>query len=130
MPNPLLLDIVTFLTNNNIVQGDGIDTFRDFVPESPDSIVALLEYKGEPAVPYDTAVHRSIQIVTRDKDADAARQKALAIFKALRSDNLVVNFTSDRWGQVYLRQPPFKIGYDENSRTKYCFNIGITTTIE
>jgi hypothetical protein len=130
MANPLLLDIVTFLADNGVVQGDGVDAFRDFTPEAPDSLVALHEYKGDPAVAYDPNVHRSVQVTARDKDADVARQKALRIYKLLTSDNLIVQFTPDRWGQVYLRQPPFKIGQDDNDRVTYGFNIGITTTIE
>lgn len=130
MANPLLLDIATFLTDNSIVQGDGIDTFRDFTPEAPDSLVALHEYAGDPAVPYDPSVHRSVQITARDKNANVARQKALQIYKSLCSENLIVHFTSERWGQVYLRQPPFKIGQDDNGRVTYGFNVGITTTIE
>ena len=139
MANPLLLDIVTFLADNKIVQGDGVDAFRDFTPEAPDSLVALHEYKGDPAVFYDQNVNRSVQVTVRDKDADVARQKALDIYKLFISDNLIVNFTSDnlivqftpdRWGQVHLRQPPFKIGQDNNDRVTYGFNIGVTTTIE
>jgi hypothetical protein len=130
MANPLLLDMVTFLTDNGIVQGDGVDAFRDFTPEAPDSIVALHEYKGDPAVPYDPNVHRSVQITVRDKNADKARQKALEIFKLLTSENLIVNFTPTRWGQVYLRQTPFKLSQDKNDRVTYAFNIGVTTTIE
>ena len=130
MANPLLLDIVTFLADNKIVQGDGVDAFRDFTPEAPDSLVALHEYKGDPAVFYDQNVNRSVQVTVRDKDADVARQKALYIYKLLTSDNLIVQFTPDRWGQVHLRQPPFKIGQDNNDRVTYGFNIGVTTTIE
>lgn len=130
MANPLLLDIVMFLTDNGIVQGDGVDAFRDFTPEAPDSLVALHEYKGDPAVSYDQNVNRSVQVTVRDKDADVARRRALEIYKLLMSDNLIVHFTSDRWGQVYLRQPPFKISQDNNDRVTYGFNIGITTTIE
>lgn len=130
MANPLLLDIVTFLADNKIVQGDGVDAFRDFTPEAPDSLVALHEYKGDPAVHYDPSVNRSVQVTVRDKDADVARHKALDIYKLLTSDNLIVQFTPDRWGQVHLRQPPFKIGQDNNDRVTYGFNIGVTTTIE
>lgn len=130
MANPLLLDIVTFLADNKIVQGDGVDAFRDFTPEAPDSLVALHEYKGDPAVSYDPNVNRSVQVTVRDKDADVARQRALDIYKLFMSDNLIVNFTPDRWGQVHLRQSPFKIGQDNNDRVTYGFNIGITTTIE
>ena len=130
MANPLLLDIVTFLTDNGMVQGDGVDAFRDFTPEAPDSLVALHEYKGDPAVAYDPNVNRSVQVTVRDKDADVARQRALDIYKLFISDNLIVNFAPDRWGQVHLRQPPFKISQDNNDRVTYGFNVGITTTIE
>lgn len=130
MANPLLLDIVLFLKNNGIVQDDGVDAFRDFTPEAPDSLVALHEYKGDPAVPYDPTVHRSVQVTVRDKNADNARRRALEIFKLFTSENLIVNFTPTRWGQVYLRQTPFKLSQDKNDRVTYAFNVGITTTIE
>lgn len=130
MNNPLLLDIVTFLTTNGIVEGDGIDAFRDYSPHKPDSIVVLNEYKGEPAVPYDDNVHRSVQITVRDSNSDVARLKALQIYKLLKTDDLVVHFTSERWGQVHLRHVPIKIKEDENERVIWGFNVGITTTIE
>lgn len=131
--NPLLLDIVAFLVTHSNVTGDGVDAFRDFTPEEPDNIVVIHEYKGDPASLYDDAVHRSVQISVRNKKADVARQKALEIFKTFRDaqneDGKIV-LTTERWGQVYLRQPPFFLKRDENSRTLYAFNIGITTTIE
>lgn len=133
MANTLLLDIVLYLTSKSVTTGDGIDVFRDFTPEEPDSIVALHEYSGDPASIYDPTVHRSVQVVSRDKDADAARSKAVQVFKTFQegqNDDGRVDFTSDRWGQVYLRQPPFFMKRDENNRTYYAFNIGITTTIE
>ena len=130
MPSPLLLDIVTFLTANNAVAGDGIDTFRDFVPEKPDNVVALIEYTGSPKVFYEEATNRSVQVSVRDKDADVARRKALEIFKLFQSENSIVVFTPDRWGQVHLRQTPFKSGMDLSDRVTYAFNMGITTSIE
>jgi hypothetical protein len=133
MGQPLLLDIITFLTAKGVVIGDGVDAFRDFIPEEPDALVALIEYRGDPAIPVDPSVHRSIQVSTRDKDADLARQKALEIFQVFRehqsTDNRV-DLTEERWCQMYLRQSPFRYKTDENNRVYYCFNIGITTTIE
>lgn len=133
MPNPLLLDIVTYLTNKGIVEGDGIDTFRDFIPEAPDNVIIVTEYQGSPPVPYDSVVHRSVQLSVRDKNADIARRKSLEIFKVLQEDShnnsQRVDFTSERWGQVSLRQPPFRISTDNSDRVRYGFNIGITTTI-
>lgn len=132
MNNPLLLDIVTFLTSAGVIEGDGIDTFRDFIPEMPDNVIAITEYSGNPPVPFDTAVHRSIQVSVRDKNADAARRKALELFKALqpKSESLRVDFTDERWGAVSLRQTPFRMKTDSSDRVTYGFNMGITTTIE
>lgn len=129
MQNPLLLDIALYLVSKGIVQEDGVDVFRDYLPEYPDSLVALLEYRGDAAVYYDENVNRSVQILVRDRNPDIARAKALDIYKSLMSDTTVINFTANRWGQVYLRQTPFSIGVDENDRFKYVFNIGVTTTI-
>lgn len=135
MANPLLLDIVTYFVSKGLAIGDGEDCFRDFSPETPDFIITLHEYKGDPAVAYDDLVNRSVQITARDRNADIARRKALELYEALRADSqlsetLVVHFTEERWGQVYLRQPPFKIKADAENRVTYGFNIGITTTIE
>lgn len=131
MPNPLLLDICLFFAANGIVQGDGIDCFRDFLPESPDDCVLLYEYAGDPCLPYESAVHRSVQILARSGEADLARQLAQRLYKALvdtQETNGKVVLTPDRWGQVFIRQTPMRIGTDGNNRTKYAFNIGITTT--
>lgn len=130
MSNPLLLDIVLYLTSKGIIEGDGVDTFRDFIPEMPENLVAITEYKGSPMVPYEEAAHRSVQVSVRNKNADAARRKALEIFKAFQSENTIVHFTDTRWGQVVLRQPPFRSSTDSSERVTYAFNMGITTTIE
>lgn len=133
MANPLLLDIVTFLTTSGVVTGDGTDAFRDFTPEEPDTAIVLIEYQGDPALPYDEGVHRSVQVISRAKDADTARQRAVLVYKTLKaaqSSDGKISFTSTRWGQVYFRQTPFFFKRDGNNRTSYAFNLGITTTIE
>jgi hypothetical protein len=133
MGQPLLLDIITFLTTKNVVIGDGVDAFRDFIPEEPDTLIALIEYRGDPMIPVDPTAHRSVQVSTRNKDADLARQKALEIFKVFvdnQDETGRIDLTESRWGQLYLRQPPFRYKTDENNRAYYCFNIGITTNIE
>lgn len=132
MPNPLLLDIVTFLVSKGAVEGDGIDTFRDFIPETPDNLVAITEYSGSPSVLFDPTAHRSIQVSVRNLDADMARAKALELYKVLQPTNedARLDLTDDRWGQVFLRQPPFRMKTDTSDRVTYGFNIGITTTIE
>jgi|WetSurMetagenome_2_1015567.scaffolds.fasta_scaffold302881_2 hypothetical protein len=131
MANPLLLDITLFLIANGVGTADGVDIFRDFEPEMPDNIIVLSEYNGSGSVSYDPTSLRSIQIKVRNIDADSARQKALIIYKLLYKDeDQRIDFTTDRWGQVSLRQSPFRIGSDKSNRVSYGFNCGITTTIE
>lgn len=133
MHNPLLLDIIEYFVANGLAQGDGIDCFRDFSPEEPDNIIVLYEYAGSPPVPYDDAgvVHRSVQVTVRDVDADTARERALELFSILDVKDAArrIDFTTERFAQVAIRQPPFKIKIDANHRSIYGFNMGVTTTI-
>lgn len=129
----LLLDIATFLVAQHMCVADGTDLFRDIIPEKPDSLVSLYEYKSDPPSLFDQAVNRSVQITCRDKNSDVARQKALAIYKCIdsfRDEAGSVYFTPNRFGQVHFRQTPFKMKIDENDRAYYTFNMGITTSIE
>lgn len=128
----LLEDIVTYLTSLSLIQGDGVDTFRDFKPETPDNVVSLHEYKGDPVSPYADVVHRSVQVVVRNKRAIEAQELANKLCKAFIADNenLRIDFTPDRWGQVHIRQIPYKLSQDESDRVHYGFNLGITTTID
>ena len=128
----LLEDIVAYLTVKELIEGDGVDTFRDFKPETPDNIVSLHEYKGDNVSPYTDVVHRSVQIVVRNKSATAAQALAKELCKAFISseDNQRIDFTPTRWGQVHVRQTPYKFSQDESDRTHYGFNLGITTTID
>lgn len=130
MANPLLLDIALYFVEQHLASGDGIDIFRDFTPEEPDDAVVLYEYAGAPHPLHESAVHRSVQVSARSADADTARHRVLQLHNALLSDNNIIQFTPSRWGQVFIRQSPFLIKRDENGRSIYGFNIGITTSIE
>lgn len=127
----LLEALVQYGVTNGVLEGDGADTYRDFMPETPDNVVVFAEYEGRPANPLIDAVHRSVQIKTRSRDAVAAREKAVRLFNIFNStsEDRRVDFTKDLWGQVYVRQPPYKLSQDANERTIYCFNLGITTNI-
>jgi hypothetical protein len=129
----LLEDIVAYFKTKDLIQGDGIDTFRDFMPETPDNIISLHEYKGDPVSRYTNVVHRSVQIVVRNKSAvtsqDIAKKLCQSILDDI-ADNGRVDFTPTRWGQVHIRQTPHKFSQDESDRVLYGFNLGITTTME
>lgn len=128
----LLEDIVAYLSSKDLIKGDGVDTFRDFKPEYPDNIVSLHEYKGDPVSPYTPVVHRSVQVVVRNKSAVAAQALAKQLFDAFRNydESQRIDFTTTRWGQVHIRQTPYKILQDDKDRVHYGFNLGITTTTD
>lgn len=125
----LLEDIVAYLTSLGLVVGDGIDVYRDFKPEAPDNIVSLHEYQGDAVSPYTDVVHRSVQVVVRNKSAEEAHILATRLFRAFLSNNetLRIDFTPNRWAQVHVRQAPYKFSQDANDRVHYGFNLGITT---
>ena len=127
----LLEALVRYGIACGVVEGDGVDAYRDFMPETPDDVIVFAEYEGSPTSPMFGAVHRSVQVKTRSRNAAAAREKAVQLFTIFNptSEDRRVDFTKDLWGQVYVRQPPYKLSQDSSDRTIYCFNLGITTNI-
>lgn len=127
----LLLTLVKYLVDLGVCVGDGEDCYRDFMPEEPDHAVAFHEYKGDGLSPFTDSVHRSIQVKIRDRNAEVARAKAVAACNAFRSnrEDRRIDFSDNLWGQVYVRQVPYKLLQDEAGRVIYCFNLGITTNI-
>lgn len=127
----LLLTLINYCVAKGILVGDGEDAFRDFTPEIPDTVTVFHEYAGDPISPFSDHVHRSVQVKVRSTSAEAARVKALQVMSAFKSDteSLRVDFSEDTWGQVYIRQTPFKLQQDSSNRVTYCFNLGITTNI-
>lgn len=127
----LLEVLVAYCVSKGTLVGDGEDSFRDFMPEVPDAAVVFHEYMGSPLTPFTDNVHRSVQVKVRDVSAEAARTKALQVLNVFRSntENLRVDFSDGLWGQVYIRQLPFKLQQDGSNRVTYCFNLGITTNI-
>lgn len=127
----LLLSLIEYGVSKGVLVGDGEDSYRDFMPEVPDSIVVFHEYAGQPVTPVTDCVHRSVQVKVRSMDAEAAHAKALQLFEIFRSDteSQRVDFSDTLWGQVYIRQTPFKLSQDTAGRVTYCFNLGITTNI-
>lgn len=127
----LLLALIEYSVTNGVLRGDGDDAFRDFMPEHPDDVIVFAEYSGSPVSPYTGCVHRSVQVTARSMSAEYARAKAIQLCSLFMSDteSLRVDFSDNSWGQVYVRQTPFKLSQDAAGRVTYCFNLGITTNI-
>lgn len=126
----LLLDLISYLEVNNLVQGDGIDTFRDYTPDDPDEVVVIYEYTGAPFPDTDTnATHRSLQISVRSVSSDDAKGLARDICDSLRTETNYVQLTETTWSLIYIRNAPVKIKVDDRNRSTYAFNIGITSSM-
>ena len=128
----LLELLINYCVAKGVLVGDGEDSFRNFMPEMPDNVVVFHEYPGDaPLHNFTEHVHRSVQVSVRNMTDEAARSKALELYKLFIADteSLRVDFSDSDWGQVYIRQLPFKIDQDNSGRVTYCFNLGITTNI-
>lgn len=126
----LLEDILTEFVDNTLYNGMGLDAFWDKMPASPDRCIAVYEYTGLPEVPYEEAVHRSVQVVCRNSSASLAKIDAERVheFIVTRLDETGRIDFNGRFTQTTLRQTPFKIDEDDLNRVQFGFNMGITTS--
>ncbi|MNM22025.1 hypothetical protein D3C81_323940 [compost metagenome] len=121
-------DFETYFTAQGLLdetplQFDGFQTV-------PDKAVAIMEYEGASAPMQVTGTYRSFQLVVRDKSVLGARTRAHAFYRSLYVPMGILNLTEERWIQLVLKQPPFKLKIDEAGRTYYCFNFGANTFID
>jgi len=124
----LLLDIGAYLIANDLVTADGVDFFRDALPDEPTNVVAALEYPGLPTNIGDESCDRNVQIKIRNKSYEQARIKSNDIFKLLDNpDDKIVNLTAARWCIIRAKQSPYKLSVDNAGNTVFVFNLGITT---
>lgn len=122
------MDMETFLITNGFATVDGVDVFRDFMPDTPDNVVAIYEYAGVPgSVGIDTQ-NRSIQINVRDRSYSSARSKIHAIYNLFhQAEEPIIALTATRWSICQPRQVPFQSNRDTQGRVVFTFNLGITT---
>lgn len=131
----LLLDLIELLTNRGIVAGDGVDCFRDYMPDEPDAVITFQEYSGNATAPHVTSVSRRVQITVRGtpQNANDARIKAWQIFNSLDQPSRILDSRSEipagtRWGMLFGLQVPHKMRVDKSNRVVYGFNIALITT--
>lgn len=127
----LLEDIGIFLITHTQVTADGIDFFRDAIPEAPDSLVAASEYAGAPQQLGVESANRSVQIAVRESTYAAASAKAWIVYKLLVDPiEPFIDLVSGRWCLITARQTPFKMQIDTQGRTIFAFNLIITTKLD
>lgn len=126
----LLEDMLAAFTEANLYNGAGLDAFIDKMPANPDRCIVLYEYTGLPEVPYEEAVHRSVQIVCRNSSSHLAKTDADSVheFIVTSLDETGRLDYNGRFTQTSIRQTPFKIDEDDLGRVQFGFNIGVTTS--
>lgn len=128
----MLLNIANYLIYQGIVQADGEDIFRDYIPDSPDQVVALQEYAGDGSLPQAQGAQRRFQVAVRAsrEDPDWARRKAWSIYNVLDVPEGIIDARGvglQLWGVMNAIQTPFKLRVDDNARILYGFNMVIIT---
>lgn len=124
----LIFDILEYIKSLGLYNGLSTDMFIGFMPENPDDVLVLTEYKGAPGLMVDPAVHRSFKIVARSKDASKAFSNLKILYNKIFADRQEDGkmYFGERWGQVYLRETPFRYKTDINERHYYTFDISVT----
>lgn len=128
----LLDDIAQFLVEREICEGLAVDIFTDKLPDAPDNCYAIFEYDGLPEMPWESAVHRNVQIICRGTTASIAKANATSVHNLIKEsldETGRIDFNS-RFTQTTLRQTPFKVDEDEKNRVVFGFNLGVTTSID
>jgi len=129
MSNNLLKDIADYLIiyASDVVTENGVDMFRDSMPDQPDNCVALNEYVGDVGFDIDL---RSIQVKVRHTSYEQARINICKIFKLLydpEKDVRFIDINETRWIQVSPRNAPYELNKDDTGREIFIFNMGVLT---
>lgn len=123
----LTRDVATYLITQSLVTTISTDIFLDVRPDTPDNLVSVFEYAGEPSTIHDD-LSRRIQILVRNKSYAAARAKAWAIHAILDKPEARTLTMNGRRAWVRALQTPFKLETDASNRVIFVFNLEIRTS--
>lgn len=123
----LLLDVVDFVIDNGEGTAYGTDVFVSGMPDSPDDVVVISEYAGNP-IPDDYGARRGVQLFVRSGDYDTAREKCNRLFYLFDSPLTPFKTFNGREAMVGARMTPFQVDVDERDRKVFTFSLNVTTT--
>ena len=126
----LLLDVIEYMIAQGVVTGANIDTFTDYLPDTPHNAIGLYEYAGTPAFIGDFA-NRSISVQVRNKSHENGRVKIQSIYNLFHKEEMedsIIMLTATRWSIIHCRSTPSKLRVDESKRTIFVFNMGVLTS--
>ena len=123
----LLEDLEGIIIGLDCATQDGVDIFRDTLPDEPDDAIVLYEYYGEP-FNHVEGIFRSVQIKVRRKTYADARTISWQIYEELHTPTDKIRALGGRPALISVRNTPLKTESDGTGRTSFSFNINITTT--
>lgn len=119
----LLDDIGSLLVTASVVTVDW-PLFKGHVPTSPDNLVAVFEYAGNPLDIVWAGERPSVQVRVRSKGYQSGQSKASAALSALHGvSEQVVN--GKRYLLILARQSVTHDGKDENDRDEFVVNFDV-----
>ncbi len=130
----LLAEMADYLSTNGIGT-QGTDLFYGFMPDTPNTAVALYETGGlsaahgmAPSPGLAKAERPRLQVVARSTDYDVARLKIDAVWKLLDGLGDVV-ISGTRYLGVYAVSSPYPMGRDAEGRAFLTCNFDVTKSL-
>lgn len=124
----LLQDIIQLLQERGIGTV-GVDLFYSQMPPTPDNVVVLFEYAGEPPDLHANVEYPGLQVMVRNKSYDAGRQKIEQIRNLLHG-LAETTINGHRYLLIQARQSPEALARDENGRAIFVCNFRVTKEVD
>lgn len=127
----ILEDIGSYFKTKALITDDGVDYFRDQIPDSPDKAVACFQYGGSSDTFGDASMLVAVQVNVREVTYSKARKLIYSLYNAVQvpadADSQIIQLTANRYALIETLQPPFKTELDEKNRTIFKFNMNVVT---
>jgi len=117
-----LSEEVAYYLQNQGLGTVGQNIFVSFIPDSPDSLICVIDSGGYPSDVYAPIDNPTIQIRVRDVNYPACHDKAWTIYD-LFNRNIEYYLGSLRILYSYVMQTPVYIGRDTKQREEFSLNI-------
>lgn len=130
-------DLATLTARQGVGAYEGVGTGTPILvgkmPDSPDKVLVIRRTGGQPDEDdFTSGVDRpTFQLVARGEQDDSLTPEALADAAYIALHRLR-NVTSGESNIISIRaiQPPFELGWDDNGRARYAFNIVVRLHVQ
>lgn len=127
----LLQSIVAWAIEKGLATEDGVDVFRDYLPNDPDAVLVFKEYDATTAPADRMIANRMLQALVRDVTPELAKERCDNLYEAFFDHpEIVRTLENGRWGLFLPTSPPLQLGRDDNDRVRYVFNFSVITRVD